>query len=329
MAKKKIKIAFIGCGSIHRHHMKGYLEIPDKAEVVACCDDNRTAAVASAKQAGAARPYTDWKEMLRSEEIDAVDICLPHHLHKEAILDAAHAKKHILCEKPLCLNMKEARQIEAAVKKNRVTYMAAHNQIFDPIVREAKRLLTDGAIGDIRYLRTQDCFVLGWLTQGGLEAMGWRGDLAKQGGGELIDTGYHPSYLLLYLAPGPIEEVTSVLGNFTGVLKAEDTALVTVRFKGGAIGQIMTSWAMPNPVGSHQIHAIGSRGQLYGSHSDLYILPHGFAQPSHIHLEGKGGIPAEVEHFVDCLRERKPPATTLQQAIDVLALILKAAPLKK
>jgi predicted dehydrogenase len=326
---KKIKIAFIGCGGIHRHHLQGYLDIPEKAEVVACCDSSRAAAAASAQQAGNAKPYTDWKKMLASEEIDAVDICLPHHLHKDAILDSAKAKKHILCEKPLCLNMREAKQIEAAVKKNRVTYMAAHNQIFDPIVREAKRLLNEGAIGEVRYLRTQDCFILGWLTQGDRKAMGWRGDLAKQGGGELIDTGYHPSYLLLYLAPGPVEEVTSVLGNFTGVLKAEDTALVTVKFKGGAIGQIMTSWAMPNPVGGHQIHAIGSKGQLYGSRSDLYILPHGFKVPSHIHLEGKGGIPAEVEHFVDCLLERKQPATTLQQAIDVLDLILKAAPQRK
>ena len=117
MPKKKIKIAFIGCGSIHRHHMRGYLDIPDKAEVVACCDANRPSAVASAEQAGGAKVYTDWRKMLASEEIDAVDICLPHHLHKDAILDSAKAKKHILCEKPLCLNMREARQIEAAVKK--------------------------------------------------------------------------------------------------------------------------------------------------------------------------------------------------------------------
>ena len=329
MPKKKIKVAIVGCGSIHRAHMDGYLQIPEKVDVVACCDANRKAALGSAEKAGGAAVHTDWKKMLASEDLDAVDICLPHHLHKQAILDAAKAKKHILCEKPLCLNMREAKQIETAVKKNRITYMSAHNQIYDPIVRKAKNLISEGVIGKVQYLRTQDCFLLGWLADGDKKALGWRADVSKQGGGELIDTGYHPSYLLLYLASSPVAEVTSVLGNFTGVLKAEDTALVTVRFKDGAIGQIMTSWAMPNPAGGHQIHVIGSKGQIYGSYHDLYVLPHGFSEPSHIHLEGKGGIGAEIEHFVDCLQQRKQPETTLQQAIDVLDLILKAAPQRK
>jgi predicted dehydrogenase len=325
MAKKKIRIAFIGCGGIHNAHWMGLQEIPDKAEVVACCDSNKASAEASAAKApNGAAVYTDWKKMMAEVDCDAVDICLPHHLHKDAIIDSAKAKRHILCEKPLCLNMKEAKEIVAAVKKSGITYMSAHNQIFDPIVREAKKMLDAGAIGDVYYLRTQDCFVLPWLVEKDLKSLNWRGDVKKQGGGELIDTGYHPSYLLLYLAASPIAEVNAVRGNFTGVLKAEDTALVNVRFKNGSIGQIMTSWAMPNPSGGHQIHAIGSKGQIFGSHNDLYHLPHGFQEPSHKHLEGKGGIIAEMEHFVDCLLNKKKPVTSLQQGVDVLELILKA-----
>jgi len=325
MAKKKIRVAFIGCGGIHHAHWNGFQEIPDKAEVVACCDTNKAAAESSAAKApDGAAVYTDWKKMLAEVDCDAVDICLPHHLHREAIVDSAGAKKHILCEKPLCLNMKEAKEIVAAVKRNKIIYMSAHNQIFDPIVREARRLMDEGVIGEVQYIRTQDCFVLSWLVNKDRKSLNWRGDVKKQGGGELIDTGYHPSYLLLYLASSPIAQVSSVLANFTGVLDAEDTALVNVRFKNGVLGQIMTSWAMPNPCGGHQIHAIGSKGQIYGSHNDLYHLPHGFSEPAHKRLEGKGGIIAEVEHFVDCLIQKKQPVTTLQQGVDVLELILKA-----
>jgi predicted dehydrogenase len=321
---RKIKVAFIGCGGIHWPHLDGYLQIPNKSEVVACCDSVKASAEASAAKAGGAKVYTDWKKMLAQEEIDAVDICLPHHLHHPAILDAAKLKKHILCEKPLCLNLKEAREISAAVKKAGVTFMSAHNQLFDPIVQKAKQLVTEGLIGEVQYLRTQDCFHLQRLAEGGRKAMGWRGDVKTQGGGELIDTGYHPSYLLQYLAPSPVKEVTSVFGNFLGQLDAEDTAVVTVKFENGAIGQILTSWAFQSPNGAHQIHFIGEKGQLYGSQKDLYYLPRGFCDPAHIHVEGPDAFHSEVEHFVDCIIGRKQPVSSLKQAVDVLDLILRA-----
>ena len=87
--------------------------------------------------------------MLAGADIDAVDICLPHHLHAAAIVAAAEAGKHILCEKPLCLTMDEARIVREAVRRAGVTLMCAHNQLFLPAVAEARRLLAEGAIGPI------------------------------------------------------------------------------------------------------------------------------------------------------------------------------------
>lgn len=324
MASKKKRIALIGCGGISRIHIEGFNRVGDRAEVVAVCDVNNANARKRAEEAGGAAVYSDWNELLANEKIDAVDICLPHHLHRPAILDSAKAGKHILCEKPLCLSMKEAREITAAVKKARVLYMSAHNQIFDPIVRKAKALIDDGAIGEVYYIRTQDCFRLDPLVRGDREALAWRADPKTQGGGELIDTGYHPSYLLLFLAGSPVDQVAPALGNFTKTLRAEDTAAVNVRFKNGVIGQILTSWAFPNPHGAHQIHAIGSKGQIFGSHNDLYHLLNGFEQPAHLRVEGPSGYLAEIEHFVDCLVNRRKPAATLQQGVDVLELILRA-----
>ena len=81
---------------------------------------------------------------------------------------------------------------------------------------------------------------------------------------------------------------------------------------------------MQNPVGAHQIHAIGSKGQLYGSKTDLYFLPLGFSDPAHIEFQPAHGIPTAVQHFIECIEKKKKPVTDLQQGIDVLDLILRA-----
>ena len=98
--------------------------------------------------------YADYPTMLAEADIDAVDICLPHHLHKDAIVAAARAGKHILCEKPLCLTPEEAAEVDAAVTEAGVTLMCAHNQLFLPAVAKAKELIESGALG--RALRGAD-----------------------------------------------------------------------------------------------------------------------------------------------------------------------------
>src|SRR5688572_17507626 len=197
------------------------------------------------------RAFDDWRVMLREirDQIDAVDICLPHHLHAPAILDAAAAGKHILCEKPMCMSLAEADQIGAAVRSSGVTYMSAHNQLFMPVVQEAKRMIDAGEIGKVLWLRSQDCFRAG--GEGASPFKGsWRANLKTQGGGELIDTGYHPSYRLLYLAGSPAVSIHGQMGRYVQQIEGEDTASVQVRFASGALGEILTSWAFPLPHGT-------------------------------------------------------------------------------
>ncbi len=322
---KKIRVGLIGCGGIMRPHISGYLSIQDKAEIVAINEISQDNITKTKEQIGKEmQVYSDWNDMLKKEQLDAVDICLPHHLHKPAIIDAARAGKHIICEKPLCLNMKEAEEIVSEVNKAGITYMSAHNQLFCPAVQEAKKLFEEGKIGKLFYIRTQDCFYAAFFV-GAREKMGWRGDVEKQGGGELIDTGYHPSYLLLYLAGSKVKEVKSVTNTFVLDMDAEDTALVIANFENGAIGEVLTSWAMPKCYGQHQFHLIGEKGEIFGSGTHLYYLPRDSKEPEHKELSSqKGDIQTEVEHFVDCLLQNKQPVATLQQGVDVLEFILKA-----
>ena len=321
-----VRVGLIGSGGISAAHGKGFIKYADRIKCVALCDVSQENLKKRSEQLGGVRrQFNDWKAMLKEmgDEIDAVDICLPHHLHGPAIIDAAAAGKHIICEKPMCMSLKEADEIAAAVKKAGVTYMSAHNQLFMPVVQEAKRLIESGALGRVMWLRSQDCFRAG--GEGGNPFKGsWRANLKTQGGGELIDTGYHPSYRLLYLAGAPAVKIQGAMGRFVQPIEGEDTASVQVRFANGAIGEILTSWAFTLPHGTHHIHVVGEEGQIFGSNDTLYHLPKGFTEPAKRSYQPVDTFEAEIGHFADCLREGKRPIHGVEEGRAVLELILKA-----
>jgi len=322
-----VRVGLIGSGGISQAHGKGFIKHADKIKCTALCDVSQDNLKKRSEQLGGVdRQYSDWKAMLKEvgDQIDAVDICLPHHLHGPAIIDAAAAGKHIICEKPMCMSLKEADDIAAAVKKAGVTYMSAHNQLFMPVVQEAKRMIESGEIGRVMWLRSQDCFRAG--GEGGNPFKGsWRANLKTQGGGELIDTGYHPSYRLLYLAGAQATKIQGNMGRFVQPIEGEDTASVQVRFANGAIGEILTSWAFALPHGTHHIHVVGEKGQIFGSDNTLYHLPRGFSEPAKRTFQSVDTFEAEIGHFADCLREGKRPIHSVEEGRAVLELILKAS----
>jgi predicted dehydrogenase len=320
----KIRVAIIGAGGISGAHANGILAHKDKLECTALCDiSEENLKTRSQQLGGAPAQFKDWRVMLREygDHFDAVDICLPHHLHAPAILDACAAGKHIICEKPMCTSLKDADAIARAVKKSGVTYMSAHNQLFMPAVQEAKRMIDDGAIGKIRWLRSQDCFTANVQWFKGK----WRANAKLQGGGELIDTGYHPTYRLLYLASAPVVSVRATMQRFVHIIEGEDSASVQVQFANGVIGEILTSWAFNNPYGSHQIHVIGDKGQIFGSGSELFYLPDGYREPAKKTLPNVETFGAQLAHFAECLQNGKRPIHSVEEGRAVLEIILKAA----
>lgn len=322
--KPPVRVALIGAGGIAGAHVRGIAKHPDKIRCVAMVDVANDNLDKRSKELGQSpRTFSDWKVMLKEmrDEIDAVDICLPHHLHGPAILDAAAAGKHILCEKPMCTSLAEADQILAAVGKSGVTYMSAHNQLFMPVVQEAKRMIESGALGRVYWIRSQDCFTASNTERA---QWGWRADRKSQGGGELIDTGYHPSYRLLYLASAKPAQINAVCGRFALDIDGEDTASVQVRFENGVLGEILTSWAMHLPYGTHHIHVIGSEGQLFGSDNTLYHLPKGKNEPTRQVFDSVDTFEAELAHFADCLTSGKRPIHAAEEGKAVLELILRS-----
>jgi len=317
-----IKVGLIGCGSIANAHAEGWLAMQEqgRARVTAVSDVVAENAERMARRLGASAIYQHFEDLIHRADVDAVDICLPHHLHEPAIVAAANAGKHILCEKPLCLTLAEAASIARAVESNGVTMMCAHNQLFDPAVQRGKQVLAEGVLGEVLMVRTTDCF----RHPQPPEKWGWRADKATMGGGCLIDTGYHPTYLLLYLSDSPPVEVCAMTGQYhVKAIQGEDSAQVMVRFANGSLGYILTSWAWDWPGGAYQFQVIGSRAQVYGRGNRLYLQPNGW-QPASLELPARRNFVAEIEHFVECLETGRRPLQTHVEGTNVLRLILAA-----
>jgi predicted dehydrogenase len=314
-----IKVGLIGGGGIVDAHIRGYRAYADAIGVTAVADVIDETARRRATELGAAA-YTDFRKMILEADLDAVDICLPHHLHAEAIVSAAQAGKHILCEKPLCLTVEQANQVQQAVTTAGVTLMCAHNQLFLPAVSTAKQLLDQGILGTVYEVRITDSFYNDFNPQN----MGWRATAATSGGGELMDTGYHPTYLMLHLAGGSPVEATALLSRHRlRFMDSEDSAQVLVRFDNGIVGHLVTSWAYDPPPGTERFSVVGERGSLHSDWTSLTVTLRGSGSQTD-DFEAVDSFVSEIGHFADCLRSGTRPLHTEREGIDVLCIILAA-----
>jgi len=326
----KVRIAIIGTGGISFAHGLGMLAHPDVIECVALCDISDASLQERSEQlGGVSHRFHDWRTMLSEvgDQFDAVVICLPHHLHSAAILDALAAGKHVLCEKPMCIDLEDAARIVSAVGDSGLVYMSAHNQLFFPAVQKARELLDEGFIGKLRWVRTQDCRDI--RSQFGET---WRGNRELLGGGVLMDSGYHPTYLLLYFADSRVAGIRGNFARFTQKIEGEDTASVQVRFESGMLGDILTAWGLPLPFGTFQFHLIGDKGQLFGSDDTLYFLPAGFKEPARLETPSPGSLgstwaqsfASQMARFVECIRGSQRPIHGAEEGYATLEIILKS-----
>lgn len=319
MSSDIVRVGLIGGGGIASAHIKGYAASPDTIRIAAVADAFEETAQRRGDELGVPW-FTDYNALLAEAEIDAVDICLPHHLHKDAIVAAAKAGKHVLCEKPLCLTPEEAREVQAAVAESGITLMCAHNQLFMPAVAAAKELLEAGTLGTVYEVRTTDSFYNDFDPAN----MGWRAHTKTSGGGELIDTGYHPSYLLMHLAGGVPTEATALLSTHRlTFMEGEDSAQVLFRFDNGVVGQLVTSWAYTPAAGTERFSVVGELGSLTSDGTTLrWDLRDGTSETRE--FEQVDTFAAEIAAFASSIQNGTRPIHTEKEGIEVLGMILAA-----
>lgn len=202
-AKTKMNIGVIGAGSISASHMDAYAACAD-AVLIAVCDLNESRAQEKAAKYGAAKVYTDYRELLADPEIDAVSICTWNNSHAEISIAALQAGKHVLCEKPLCRTVEEAVRVEAAVRESGKVLQVGFVRRYASNTALVKRFMDAGMLGEIYYAKATCLRRLG-------NPGGWFSDSERSGGGPLIDLGVHIIDLCWYLMGKP--KVKSVSGN--------------------------------------------------------------------------------------------------------------------
>ncbi len=264
---KNHRIGIVGLGKVAQLHVQALNEIPNARFAAAC---SRSQSKASGfiskygKRADAAQPFDGVHPMVREAGLDLVIICTPHPNHVEPAVEALEAGAHVLVEKPLASTLADCDRMIAAAKKCRRQLGVISQRRFYPPVLRIKQAIEGGKIGK-PVLAT--VLMLGWRDEAYYRSDPWRGSWKMEGGGVMVNQAPHQLDLFCWLM-GPIEEI---YGQWTNLnhpyIEVEDTALAIVKFKSGAMGNIVLSNSLkPGIYGKIHIH--GENGASVGSQTE-------------------------------------------------------------
>ena len=250
----KIKTGIIGCGKVAHIHARALQQLEEsdfRAVYSRTPDKGKTFAAEYGVNA-----YTDIGEMITSTGIEAVCVCTPHPVHAETTIPAMRMGAHALIEKPMASSLADCdAMLEAAKKENVKLGMISQRRLYAPVQR-IKKAINDGKLGE-PVLGIVSLF--GWRDQSYYESDPWRGSWNGEGGGVLVNQAPHHLDLLLWYL-GDVDELFGTWANLNHpYIEVEDTATAIIRFKNGALGNILVSNSQdPALFGKVSIH--GSNG---------------------------------------------------------------------
>ncbi|MBC7319856.1 Gfo/Idh/MocA family oxidoreductase [bacterium] len=246
----------IGCGGIayRRTIPEGFINAKN-ARLISVMDIDSNKAKEVGERFGV-EYSTNIEDILSDSRIQAVYIATPVYLHKEQIIRSSLAGKHILCEKPLALNSKDAESSIEICKENKVKLGVGYMMRFHSLHNKAREMIKNGELGEIVFARAQlSC----WYPP---ISGAWRQDPTLGGGGALIDMGSHCLDLLEYILGTDIETVSCFADNVVHNYKSEDSSLVMVRFKNRAHGVIDSYFNIPDNSSKNRLEIYGTKGSL-------------------------------------------------------------------
>ena len=320
--EKMLKVAVVGLGYISQNHLAAFKDMPDvKIEAVVSRSGEKGQ---KAAQEFGCRWYSTLEEMLASEKVDIVDICVPTYLHEEYIVKAAQAKCNVLCEKPVSFTLESMDRISAACDKIGVRFMAAQVARWWPEFITFKEYIEQDKLGDLHMIyEKRICQHPTWSN--------WHRDPAKSGGG-LYDLNVHDiDYLYsLFGMPARVHAIgwKSPTGCWNHVCSGLEWA-------SGVKAVCETSLEMTgNFPFSIELRATGDKGTLAyaltagvnindgerGSNMNWY--PAGEEKTYPVESEQIDMFAAEIREFVDALKENRPAAVTPQDSRNVLQIVL-------
>jgi predicted dehydrogenase len=323
MTRKRARIALVGAGHVAQvAHIPAYLRNPN-VELVAVVDEDPVKARRIRKQFGVAEWYEDFAEMLHGADVDAVDICTPNYLHAPMTVAALRSGRDVLCEKPLARNLEEAQRMVDTAEEHGRLLMAAMNHRYREDVRVLRRLIRAREMGNVNFVKA------GWLRNAGeWKERQWFTERTKAGGGALLDLGTALVDLAIWVADlrKPSGVLCSVYGK-KGRGGVEHSACALVRFSGGSALMLEVSWNLREPRTQTYLHVYGGGGAAMLNplkvHKDVQgvlvnVTP--AIEPSGHHYY-KESYRLEIEHFADCVLNRKIPATAGREVLTIHRIV--------
>jgi predicted dehydrogenase len=304
----KVNLCILGCGSVARLHSRIARTLKSRVSLLYASRSKEKAEEYNSKFHGVGA-FGSYEEACADSRVDAVFICTPHAHHVEHVRLAASGKKAVIIEKPLARNLDEVAAIEAAASSAGVISMVAENYFFKPLVRILRHHVDRGDIGQPMFLELN--------RTGRSKVTGWRADAEMMGGGALLEGGVHWVNLLASIG-GRVTEVIAAKPRDTHEMVApfEDGLELLVKFDNGSVGKMLHSWNSVNRIGGLGMSKVyGSEGNIAFESNGIFALVLGKRKrlrfPGFFDIMG---YRAMLAHFIECVRENKPPSMSLEVA---------------
>jgi predicted dehydrogenase len=320
---KKLRIGIIGCGTILPVHLDSIHSF-EGAELCIVCDINENKAKKVAAIEGC--PYvTDYEDILKDETIDVVHILTPHYLHVAMTLNAIKHHKHVVLEKPVGISFEELKKLKEEAKEKNVTIGVALQNRFNPTTIKMKEMIASGSLG--KFISSKG--ILTWCRKDDYYSESdWRGKLATEGGGLLINQAIHTLDLLEYVG-GPIKELKAYVTNFAHPeIEVEDMAMIGLTYESGAIGSFFAT----NNYGDNSQVEMGfvfEKGQLVLHDQELFLVEEGKSEKLAHDIVNQGdksywGMSHQliIRDIYEAILHKRKPKVTLEHAIRATELVL-------
>ena len=322
-----IRFGLIGCGRVAPRHAQSFAELAD-ARLVAVADVIESRAQRFAKEYHA-EAYTDYRRLLERRDIDVVNICTPSGMHAHMAIEAMQAGKHVIVEKPMAMNLRDADRMIATEQATGVKLCVILQNRYNPPMQDLRRVVDEGKLGrlllgnaTVRWFRPQEYY-----------EDGWHGTYALDGGA-LMNQSIHHIDALQWLM-GDVESVFAYTATLAHKMEAEDVGVVAVRFKSGALGSIEGSTLTYPENLEGSVAIFGERGSVKvgGTALNRKVLwkIEGELEHEHALLTRDQLDPSSVygtshqlviADMIAALRENRAPRTNAREARKSVALVL-------
>ena len=318
-----VSFGLIGCGDIARKRVAPALRDLLNCELVAISRSQSSLAASFASEFGAKRWYPEWRDLLNDKEIQAVYIATPVHLHVEQTITAAEAGKHVLCEKPMGLNVAECDRMIQACRRNKVTLGIAYYRHFYPVVRRMKEIIASGEVGTPLIAQVN---AFEWFDPPPSHPRAWLLNKEQSGGGPMFDFGCHRIEVLLDLF-GDIKDVKAIASNRFFGREVEDVAVASFQFEQGTCATLTIAHSVREPQDTFDV--FGSKGSLHVSvlnEGSLRVVSE-VGERTESHPSGANIHQPLIEDFAAAILEQREPIVTGEIGRAVAAIEARIAAL--